>query len=169
MRPEPAHLTLGPGLPAFATRLPCSVQTPKDDTHRLSTGRNSQGGEAMRRRWDTSPQATGGIAAILLCYAGCPEVLLGVGGAGSHHASGTELVGGAEALPATLAASARTQLWVRGFRVVVSLLGAESLRRGFPLNQWEGRLVVPFPKATTGGTSMEVFTAFSLGMMEGRP
>lgn len=92
-----------------------------------------------------------------------------MGGVCSHHASSTELVGGAEALPATLAASARAQLWVRGFRVVVSLLGAESLRRGFPLNQWEGRLVVPFPKATTGGTSIEVFTAFCLGMMEGRP
>lgn len=81
---------------------------------------------------------------------------------------------GAEALPATLAASARAQFGgakLPGMNLAGC--GQPSGRRVceerfFPLKQW-GKAYVPLPKATTGGTSMEMFTAFDLGMMEGRP
>lgn len=175
-RPEcvqsrPAHLTLGRGLPAFAARLPGSVQTTKD-THRLSTGRNSLTGEATRRRRDVSPQATGNAAAILLCCAGCPEVPpvwaglvlttppTRTGGRGR----------GASRHPFRLYAN-----WTLGARlpgVNLAGCGQPSGRRvceeRFPTEAMVNAYV-PLPNATAGGTSMEVFTAFGPGMMEGRP
>lgn len=119
-RPEcvqsrPAHLTLGRGLPAFAARLPGSVQTTKD-THRLSTGRNSLTGEATRRRRDVPlrrPATQQPFCCVVPVAQRSRRYGRGLFSPRLRHG----LVGGAEALPATLSASTRTGLWVRGFRV----------------------------------------------------
>lgn len=98
MRPEPAHLTLGRGLPAFAAHHPGSVQAP-EDTHRLSTGRKGLAGGARRRRRDTNPSGDPQYSShfVVLCRlprgpARCgrglcsPRLRHGlVGGAGRRH------------------------------------------------------------------------------------
>lgn len=159
MRPEPAHLTLGRGLPAFAARLPGSVQTPKD-THRLSTGGSSLAGEATETLgYVPSGGRQHRSHFVVLCRLPRGPAWCGRGLFSPRLRLG--LVGGAGALPATLAAFARAL----NFGCEASGCQAGGL---WFLTEAMEKAYVPLPKATTGGASMEVLTAFGLRIREGR-
>lgn len=172
MRPEPASPPhAGPG-PSGLCRPPPRLG-PDDEGHSPP----QHGKEQPNRRGDAeaqgcSPQATGNAAAILLCCAGCPEVP--PAWAGLVLTTPPTRTGGrgrgASRHPFRLYAN-----WTLGARlpgVNLAGCGQPSGRRvceeRFPTEAMVNAYV-PLPNATAGGTSMEVFTAFGPGMMEGRP
>lgn len=135
------HLCFGELL--FRTFLHCKNKTrwpskPPQDREGQLRGRGDA--ETLGYR----PQATCSTAAILLCCAGCREEPLGMGGACSRHAP-EELAGGVGWLfpPLVPPAGALSFGCGGGWRAVLSLLGTESVTRGFQRSSGGGGPLLP--------------------------
>nr|XP_048288246.1 uncharacterized protein LOC125399041 [Myodes glareolus] len=165
IRPEPAVLTLGRSLPAFAARRP-----PRSGRRSTLTAAGP-GGTASRERLRGDaripPSGDRRHSSHLVVLCRLPRGAAGHG-RGLFSPRPRELAGGAGCLfpPLVPPAGALSFGCGAGRRAALSLLGTESVRRGFPTQRW-GRRATPVPEFPTEGPVMGVSTPFTLGVVEG--
>lgn len=167
IRPEPAVLTLGRSLPAFAARRP-----PRSGRRSTLTAAGP-GGTASRERLrgdaGIPPSGDRRHSGHLVVLCRLPRGAAGHG-RGLFSPRPREFAGGAGCLfpPLVPPAGALSFGCRADGRAVHSLLGTESVRRGFPTQRW-GRRATPVPEFPTEEPVMGVSTPFTLGMVEGCP